>query len=106
MDLEVRARIGDFEIEGSVGAGEMGIVYRARQLSLNRVVALKILGPAQNSDEGKARFRREAQAIAKLNDSGIASVYFISPRRIQESRACRWSGSKLPCNGLPFGPNP
>ena len=79
MDLEVGARIGDFEIEGSVGAGGMGIVYRARQLSLDRVVALKILGPALNSEAGKARFRREAQAIAKLNHPGIASVYFIGP---------------------------
>ena len=84
MDLEVGARIGDFEIEGSVGAGGMGIVYRARQLSLDRVVALKILGPALNSDAGKARFRREAQAIAKLNHPGIASVYFIG----QDEQVC------------------
>ena len=84
MDLQVGARIGDFEIEGSVGAGGMGIVYRARQLSLDRVVALKILGPALNSDAGKARFRREAQAIAKLNHPGIASVYFIG----QDEQVC------------------
>jgi serine/threonine protein kinase len=84
MDLEVGARIGDFEIEGSVGAGGMGIVYRARQLSLNRAVALKILGPALYSDGGKARFRREAQAIAKLNHSGIASIYFIG----QDEQVC------------------
>jgi serine/threonine protein kinase len=84
MDLEVGARIGDFEIEGSVGAGGMGIVYRARQVSLDRVVALKILGPALHSDGGKARFRREAQAIAKLNHPGIASVYFIG----QDEEVC------------------
>jgi serine/threonine protein kinase len=84
MDLDVGVRIGDFEIEGQVGAGGMGIVYRARQLSLNRVVALKILGPALNSEEGKARFRREAQAVAKLNHSGIASIYFIG----QDQQAC------------------
>jgi serine/threonine protein kinase len=62
----------------------MGIVYRARQLSLNRVVALKILGPALDSEGGKARFRREAQAIAKLNHSGIASIYFIG----QDEQVC------------------
>jgi serine/threonine protein kinase len=84
MDLDVGVRIGDFEIEGRIGAGGMGIVYRARQLSLNRVVALKILGPALNSEEGKARFRREAQAVAKLNHSGIVSVYFIG----QDQQAC------------------
>src|SRR6516162_1156859 len=77
MDLEAGVQIGDFQIERRVGAGGMGIVYRARQLSLNRIVALKILGLALNSEEGKARFRREAQAVAKLNHSGIARIYFI-----------------------------
>jgi serine/threonine protein kinase len=46
--------------------------------------SLKILGPALNSDGGKARFRREAQAIAKLNHPGIASVYFIG----QDEQVC------------------
>src|SRR5262249_44809744 len=45
---------------------------------------LKLLGPALNSEEGKARFRREAQAIAKLNHSGIASIYFIG----QDEQVC------------------
>jgi serine/threonine-protein kinase len=84
MDLDVGVRIGDFEIEGQVGAGGMGIVYRARQVSLNRVVALKILGPALNSEEGQVRFRREAQAIAKLNHPGIASIHFIG----QDQQVC------------------
>jgi serine/threonine protein kinase len=84
MDLELGVRIGDFEIEGRLGAGGMGIVYRARQLSLNRVVALKILGPALDSEEGKTRFRREAQAVAKLNHAGIASIYFIG----QDEHVC------------------
>jgi serine/threonine protein kinase len=84
MDLDVGARIGDFEIEGHVGAGGMGIVYRARQLSLNRVVALKILGPALDNEDGKARFSREAQAVAKLSHPGIATIYFIG----QDQQVC------------------
>jgi serine/threonine protein kinase len=84
MDFDVGVRIGDFEIEGQVGAGGMGIVYRARQLSLDRVVALKILGPALDSEEGKARFRREAQAVAKLSHPGIATIYFIG----QDQQIC------------------
>jgi serine/threonine protein kinase len=84
MELEAGVQIGDFEIEGRIGSGGMGIVYRARQLSLNRVVALKILGPALNSEAGQARFRREAQAIAKLNHPGIASIHFIG----QDQQVC------------------
>jgi serine/threonine protein kinase len=71
-------------IEDRLGAGGMKIVYRARQISLGRLVALKVLGPALDSDEGKARFRREVQAVAKLDHPGIASVFFIG----QDGQAC------------------
>ncbi|MFO0952145.1 MAG: serine/threonine-protein kinase [Isosphaeraceae bacterium] len=77
MSLEAGVRIGDFEIEGRLGAGGMGVVYRARQVSHNRVVALKILGEALDTAEGRQRFRREAQAIARLDHPSIASVYFV-----------------------------
>ena len=77
MDLEAGISLGDFEILSRLGSGGMGIVYRARQVSLNRLVALKVLGPALDSEEGKARFRREAQAVARLNHPSIATVHFI-----------------------------
>jgi len=69
--------IGDFRIEKRIGAGGMGVVYQARQLSLDRVVALKVLGQALTSEKAIARFQREAQAAARLNHSGIASIYFV-----------------------------
>ena len=75
--LETGVRIGDFEIEKRLGAGGMGIVYQARQVSLNRRVALKILGPALDQGSGLARFRREAQAVARLKHPGIAGLYFL-----------------------------
>src|SRR6516162_1513937 len=80
-ELETGVKIGDFRIETCLGAGGMGIVYRARQVSLDRVVALKVLGAALIREADRARFQREAQAVAKLNHPGIADVYFIGQDR-------------------------
>ena len=76
-ELEKDVQIGDFKIERRLGAGGMGIVFQARQISLNRSVALKILGNALTGSADIARFRREAQAAAKLDHAGIARLYFV-----------------------------
>ncbi|WP_435015377.1 serine/threonine-protein kinase [Tundrisphaera sp. TA3] len=79
--LEADVRVGDFRIERRVGSGGMGIVYQARQISLDRVVALKVLGNALDRPDDIARFRREAQAVAKLDHPHIAGVYFVGQDR-------------------------
>ncbi len=54
----------------------MGVVYRARQKSLDREVALKILAPERESDDRfRARFAREARTLARLNHPGVVAVY-------------------------------
>src|SRR6187399_189655 len=64
---EVRAAFPQFEVLELVGAGGMGAVFKVRQLQLDRVVALKILAPERTDDaQFAARFRREAQALARL----------------------------------------
>jgi serine/threonine protein kinase len=64
------------EIVGLAGQGGMGIIYKARQPQLDRVVALKILSPELGRDPAFAgRFSREAQALAKLSHSNIVSVF-------------------------------
>ena len=65
-----------YVITGRLGAGGMGVVYRARDEKLNRDVAIKTLQRGLLiSDEVRTRFRREAQALAKLNHAHIAAVY-------------------------------
>ena len=64
------------EILEVIGHGGMGIVYKARQTELDRIVALKILRPGIVDDAGFAeRFQREARALAKLNHPNIITVY-------------------------------
>src|SRR5260221_11688171 len=68
--------IGDFEVVGKLGQGGMGTVYRARQLSLNRLVALKILpGKLEADAEYVARFQREARVAANLAHANLVRVY-------------------------------
>jgi len=68
--------IAGFEILGKLGQGGMAIVWMARQLSLDRSVAIKVLLPRFAVDEDEVyRFRSEAQAAARLKHSGIVQVY-------------------------------
>ncbi|MEW6354759.1 MAG: bifunctional serine/threonine-protein kinase/formylglycine-generating enzyme family protein [Planctomycetota bacterium] len=71
----VRPHIGNFEILNKVGEGGMGTVYKARQLSLDRVVALKVLPPRLAKDEiFVRRFIREAKTAAKLAHKNIITI--------------------------------
>ena len=69
-------RIPGYEVEALLGRGGMGVVYRARHLRLNRLVALKMLlgGPYAGPHE-RARFQREAEAVARLRHPNIVQVH-------------------------------
>jgi len=77
LDL-VGKQFGNCSILGELGRGGMAIVYKADELSLNRVVALKVLSPKISDDETMIkRFHREAQAVAKLSHPNIVHIYAI-----------------------------
>ena len=76
MNLTAGQRLGPYEILTRIGAGGMGEVYRARDTTLNRDVAIKVLPALFAGDPDRlARFAREAQTLAALNHSGIAQIY-------------------------------
>lgn len=73
---EIADRFPQFEILECLGRGGMGVVYKARQKSLNRLVAIKILAPERGHESRFAeRFAREAELLAKLNHPHIVTIH-------------------------------
>src|SRR3954454_19082042 len=83
--METRAaspelRAGDefagHRIEGVLGRGGMGVVYRAVDLRLNRTVALKVIAPALSADEDfRRRFQRESQVAASVRQQNVGTIF-------------------------------
>jgi len=81
--------LGHYRVINQIGAGGMGMVFRAADEQLEREVAIKVLPPRMLADENaRKRFRREALTLAKLNHPNIGTVYHLGAELLYDLEDC------------------
>ncbi|MBI2806978.1 MAG: serine/threonine protein kinase [Planctomycetes bacterium] len=98
-------RVAHYELIKEVGRGGMGVVFKARDVRLNRVVALKMIrgGALANSDE-RQRFEKEASAAAQLQHPNIVALFEVSPHNEQPFLSMEFIGGTSLAERLALGP--
>ena len=101
-------QIGHFELLEKLGAGGMGVVYKARDSHLNRLVAIKVIQPARIADSAlQARLLAEARAASALNHPNVVTVYDAGSRDGVDFIAMEYVpgetlGLRIPPQGMPI----
>src|SRR5216110_217451 len=98
-----------YEVLGTLGRGGMGVVYRARQIKLNRTVALKMVLAGGHAGEAElARFRAEAEALARLQHPNIVQVHEVGEHNglpFFSLELCAAGNLEQRLNGTPLPPS-
>ncbi len=96
MTLAPGTRLGPYDITAAIGAGGMGEVYRGRDATLNRDVAIKVLPAAMAGDaERLARFKREAQLLASLNHPNVAQIFGFDGAALQDGSTAHFLAMEM-----------
>jgi len=107
MTLAPGARLGPYEIQGVIGAGGMGVVYRARDPRLDRTVAIKVLSSSTAADPVfHERFTREARSISALEHPHIGAVYDVGDHNGTPYLVMQYLDGETLTNRLARGPLP
>jgi eukaryotic-like serine/threonine-protein kinase len=107
MTLPAGTRFGPYEILSSLGAGGMGVVYRARDTRLDRTVAIKVLAPAiASSAEQRARFEREARTVSQLQHPHICTLFDVGQQDGNEFLVMEYLEGETVADRLRRGPLP
>lgn len=107
VPTETGQRLGDYLLERQIAHGGMGVVYRARQLSLDRTVAVKLLLLGRySSADSIARFRREAQSAAALRHPNIVAIHDVGEHQGQSFLAMEYLPGGSLADVLRGGPLP
>ena len=101
MASETGDTLSHYRLVDKLGAGAMGVVYRAEDTTLKRSVALKFLTEGSlNASHRRARFLREARLAAALNHPSVCAIYEIAQVQAGDVQS-QWLGSSLPRRAMP-----